>query len=171
LKRHIERDHVVESDSEEESEEAGVNLVKGGGENKCGRPRVEIDGDGDDEPGDEGEGTAERGWSIDFITGAAYTRAQEHTSNAKAKIKCPYPSMEGFPNPSRSGSHPVVGEGSMQIGDVDSAQEGRDGEGERESRCKFVFSRAYDVRRHLGSVHGMEYEKEVVGRWFAKRTQ
>jgi hypothetical protein len=150
LKRHIERDHVVESESEEEEESGKL----------------------EEEARDEGGETVEQGWSIDFITGAAYARAHEDAPNVKPKVKCPHPSMEGFPNPS-SCHHSVVGEGSAQVGDCVPAcvNEGRDVEGLGESRCKFIFSRAYDLRRHLGSVHGMEYEKEVVDRWFARRTR
>jgi hypothetical protein len=35
--------------------------------------------------------------------------------------------------------------------------------------CKFVFSRAYDLRRHLTAYHELEYPKEVIDGWVRKR--
>lgn len=32
-------------------------------------------------------------------------------------------------------------------------------------RCTYVFSRAYDLRRHLLAEHSLELEREVVDEW------
>ena len=35
--------------------------------------------------------------------------------------------------------------------------------------CEHVFGRAYDLRRHLSSEHGLAVEKEVVDAWAEDR--
>ena len=32
-------------------------------------------------------------------------------------------------------------------------------------RCAYIFSRAYDLRRHLKAEHGLELDKEEVDGW------
>lgn len=83
--------------------------------------------------------------AIDDITGKNYaTRAQERLSNATT-LQCPHPHMHVLlPSlESTSGSS---------------------------KQCDYVFSRAYDLRRHLRSEHGLEVEKEAVDEW-VKRTR
>ncbi|KAJ7287319.1 transcription factor iiia [Mycena rebaudengoi] len=79
--------------------------------------------------------------SIDVITGHTYAQnAQEKLRTAKA-VQCPYPHLQGLaslPNPGEAG-----GSGG----------------------CEYVFSRAYDFRRHLKTVHDVAVEKETVDRW------
>ena len=82
---------------------------------------------------------------INEITGVAY---EEHTARTPAPLRCPHPAMEGFP------STPSVENLNMWGGTA---------------ACEYVFGRAYDLRRHLRAVHGVDLDKEVVDRWARNR--
>ena len=82
---------------------------------------------------------------IDEITGVAYAK---RSASGQAPLKCPHPTMEGLPSASPAGGENLWGE--------DAAP------------CEYVFGRAYDLRRHLGAVHGISLDKEVVGAWARK---
>lgn len=81
---------------------------------------------------------------IDVLTGKAYaTRAREAVKQAH-KLQCPYPRLppsftsEDSPGPASS---------------------------TQENGCQYVFSRAYDLRRHLQAEHGIVVEREKVDEW------
>jgi general transcription factor IIIA len=78
---------------------------------------------------------------INEITGVAY---EERTARTPAPLRCPHPAMEGFPSTSSAENL------SMWGGAV---------------TCEYVFGRAYDLRRHLRAVHGVDLDKEIVDRW------
>lgn len=82
---------------------------------------------------------------INEITGVAY---EERTANAPAPLRCPHPAMEGFP------SAPSVERLCNSYGDA--------------TPCEYVFGRAYDLRRHLRAIHGVELYKETVDAWAQK---
>jgi general transcription factor IIIA len=82
---------------------------------------------------------------INEITGVAY---EERTANALAPLRCPHPAMEGLPSASSVESL------SNLWGDA--------------TPCEYVFGRAYDLRRHLRAVHGVELDKETVDGWARK---
>ena len=92
---------------------------------------------------------------IDVLTGRAYkTRAAGLT--ASKHFTCSYPHIS-FVDPDPS---PVT------LGqDISPPELGGDREG---PSCAFVFSRAYDLRRHLLSEHGLAVAKEPVDRLVAR---
>jgi general transcription factor IIIA len=83
---------------------------------------------------------------INEITGVAY---EERAARAQAPLRCPHPAMEGLPSV-------LAAENNSLWGEV--------------TPCEYVFGRAYDLRRHLRAVHGVELDKEVVDGW-ARRTR
>jgi hypothetical protein len=62
-------------------------------------------------------------------------------------LRCPHPAMEGLPSTPSGKSHNLW---------VDTAA------------CEYVFGRAYDLRRHLRAVHGVDLDKEAVDGWARK---
>ncbi|KAI0932343.1 hypothetical protein AcW2_001001 [Taiwanofungus camphoratus] len=91
---------------------------------------------------DEAGETAAVPMGIDFITGNAYaTRARMKSDNPKI-LRCPYPDL------------PAVLSG-MSVSSASCS----------DVACLYVFSRAYDLRRHLQSEHGVEVEREAADRW------
>ena len=88
-------------------------------------------------------------FSIDFITGAAYdARAQAQLSSGARSLRCPFPDL---PPSFRCGA---------EDGEEAAAPSTSGG-----AQCLYVFSRAYDLRRHLLAEHGLELEREVVDEW------
>ncbi|KDQ50548.1 hypothetical protein JAAARDRAFT_42006 [Jaapia argillacea MUCL 33604] len=91
--------------------------------------------------GDDEDREDEQGMmDIDTITGKSYLT---HHSLAKSNtLQCPFPHLpEAF---------------SYSLGDT--------GIG---GNCEYVFTRGYDLRRHLRGSHGVELEKDVVDDWVA----
>lgn len=72
---------------------------------------------------------------IDTITGSTYARTAHSKLKAAKALQCPYPHLNGL--------------ASVQTGPP----------------CEYVFSRAYDFRRHLQSEHGVVVDKDSVDRW------
>ena len=98
--------------------------------------------DGSDESGsgsDHGDELAQEKMDIDTITGHAYSKRAE--ANQQKVLRCPYPDV------AQVSPEKVVNEM------------------ERSQRCDYLFTRAYDLRRHLLAVHGIEVEKETMDRW------
>ncbi|VDC02086.1 unnamed protein product [Peniophora sp. CBMAI 1063] len=94
---------------------------------------------------------------IDGITGAAYARA----ARATRTLPCPYPSFTGLP-------HQLVEEHASDL-EMHGAEE-PDASSAKESNsppkaCEYSFTRAYDVRRHVRAVHGVELTKADVDKW------
>ena len=86
------------------------------------------------------------GVDIDFLTGKAYAiRAREAIQQA-SKLHCPFPDLP--PLLSRKEESGAAASGSK-----------------RSPRCQYVFSRAYDLRRHLQAEHGLVVERENVDTW------
>ncbi|KAF8629851.1 hypothetical protein AX15_003213 [Amanita polypyramis BW_CC] len=78
---------------------------------------------------------------INTITGSAYAKRAQ--VNVRKALRCPYPDLG-----------PITSENVV----LHEEEVSRDG-------CYYVFSRAYDIRRHLRAVHGIEAEKEAVDKW------
>lgn len=96
---------------------------------------------------------------IDAITGNAYIqKAKLDVSNAKA-LRCPYPSLEdlAYKTPVTLNSH---GSNPPQALIVASG-----------IACDYVFTRAYDLRRHLRSTHDIDAEKDYLDDWVKKQKQ
>ena len=92
---------------------------------------------------DEGDEPGQGKMDIDTITGHAYRKRAEAIQ--QKGLRCPYPDV-GQISPEK-----VVAE-----------MEGSE-------HCDYMFTRAYDVRRHLLAVHGLEIDKETMDRWAEKR--
>ena len=81
---------------------------------------------------------------INSITGMTYaTQARERLMASKA-LRCPHP----------------------HLGELVAISDEWDADGASQSKsCNHVFSRAYDLRRHLRAEHGVHVEKERVDKW------
>ena len=78
---------------------------------------------------------------IDGITGRSYL---ERNSKIKRPLRCPYPNLPpGF-----------VADRDAELAVLCSPP-----------LCEHIFGRAYDLRRHLTSEHGLAVEKGVVDAW------
>ncbi|KAI0079577.1 hypothetical protein K474DRAFT_1658926 [Panus rudis PR-1116 ss-1] len=77
---------------------------------------------------------------IDSITGVVYASNSKRRLENEKSLQCPYPDLNtltaGAPSAWTSGT-----------------------------QCVYVFSRAYDLRRHLKASHGVDLEKDVVEEW------
>jgi general transcription factor IIIA len=95
---------------------------------------------------------------IDDITGHTYA-----VSAGVRKLACPFPSLNGLAVtlPSATASSTT----SMYVEDSSSA-----GAALPVRACAYVFGRAYDLRRHLRAVHGVEVDKDVLDAWAKART-
>lgn len=89
---------------------------------------------------------------IDTVTGNAYAkRALADIASSRA-LRCPYPNLSDFlaicvdTSMSKQDTNPVTG-----------------------SSCEYVFSRAYDLRRHLKAAHNMNANKESVDEWVKQK--
>lgn len=95
---------------------------------------------------DQGNTTVEEDESfahIDQITGKTYaTRARSNIALGKSS-RCPFPDL---------------GDLVQQFASTSSSQP-----------CTYVYSRLYDLRRHLDSTHGVQIGKEELRRWVAKK--
>ena len=88
--------------------------------------------------------------SIDAITGASYAvRARQKLQGSRA-LSCPFPNLHGIS---------LASEAEAEISTASTF----DG-----PNCDYVFSRAYDLRRHLRAQHGIETDKSSVEEWVAR---
>ena len=104
--------------------------------------RRDQSGDAETSTGDDASKPTrpERCLDIEEITGKAYAdRAQQKLSLPRA-LRCPFPDLHG----------------------LTTTTEDRDHCGKR---CEYVFTRAYDLRRHLRSEHGEDFDKDRVDTW------
>lgn len=95
--------------------------------------------DEDDQPGVQPE-RARLPLEIDDITGKNYAVRSRQLLASGNKLRCPHPDLHGLVDDSTA-----ISGGS--------------------SACEYVFSRAYDLRRHLHSVHRVEVDRERVDNW------
>jgi hypothetical protein len=102
----------------------------------------------------EGEGEGEDDFSIDLITGNAYARQAEAYLKAATALRCPYPELDGLLDPTE-----LEVQRSLQESNTTSRP------------CVYVFSRGYDLRRHLGTSHNVVVSKEVVDRWIKRKKE
>lgn len=90
------------------------------------------------------------GFDIDDITGKNYSVRSRQLATRTTVLRCPHPDLHGL----EESSEPASSMGSSKA-------------------CEYVFSRAYDFRRHLRSEHGLDVEKDRVDDWVkaAKRAK
>lgn len=92
---------------------------------------------------------------IDIITGHSYAqRTRTNIANAVALL-CPYPLLDGLDLISPPNGSTLVNDREKRLST---------GHG-----CEYAFSRAYDLRRHLKAVHGLDAVKESVDDWVTER--
>ncbi|KAJ3524427.1 hypothetical protein NM688_g8565 [Phlebia brevispora] len=103
---------------------------------------------GDDEMPQEHAATSTVALAIDDVTGKSYSAHSKKLIARTDVLRCPHPNMQGL----LAEVQPPVGSS---------------------KGCEYVFSRAYDLRRHLQSAHNTILEKPVVDQWVkvAKRTK
>ncbi|THH34047.1 hypothetical protein EUX98_g6 [Antrodiella citrinella] len=77
-------------------------------------------------------------FSIDDITGLTYSMHAKEQMQETAKLACPHPDVSPLTGAALAVRHP---------------------------KCQYIFSRAYDLRRHLRSEHGLDVTKERVDEW------
>ncbi|KAJ7125020.1 hypothetical protein C8R44DRAFT_782068 [Mycena epipterygia] len=88
---------------------------------------------------------------IDMITGNTYAQNAHKKLNAAKALRCPYPDLDGL------------------VLVQHSEQDDTNGHLVAGPTCEYVFSRAYDLRRHLQTAHDVVAEKENVDRWVRAR--
>lgn len=93
----------------------------------------------EDEPSEVEDAPATTGFSIEDITGLSYSTHAKALVQQAAKLECPYPDMTSL------------------VGEVAVAGPS--------ASCQYVFTRAYDLRRHLKAEHGLDVDKDRVERW------
>ena len=103
-----------------------------------------------EEPDTEQEETPNEGeedFNIDLITGNLYAKQAEANLKTATVLRCPYPELDGLIDPTEVETQRSMPESSIP------------------RLCVYVFSRAYDLRRHLRSTHNVALSKEVVDSW------
>jgi len=83
---------------------------------------------------------------IDTITGMSYTSKANDRLTASKALRCPHPHLGALVSITGSGDHEMAGSSMSRI-------------------CEYVFSRAYDLRRHLRAEHEVDVEKDKVDEW------
>ena len=112
----------------------------------------ELGSDSCSSPGDDITTKAE--FDIDTITGESYAkRAEEMVKSAKS-LRCPYPHLQYL----------TVDVNFPASVPADSSSSTR-------RNCEYVFSRGYDLRRHLGASHGVDLPKETIDEWVKLQKQ
>lgn len=96
---------------------------------------------------------SEDDFNIDLITGNLYVKQAEANLKTSTVLRCPYPELDGLVDP------------------IDPEAQESTAESIIPPICVYVFSRAYDLRRHLGATHNVVVAKEVVDKWVIKKKQ
>ncbi|KAF8487680.1 hypothetical protein JB92DRAFT_2758971 [Gautieria morchelliformis] len=90
------------------------------------------------------EGEGESSSIIGWITGTNYVSPSAHHNTRRALVPCPWP--DRFESEDLNGDKPTPAQAGL-------------------GQCAFMFSRAYDLRRHLKSDHGLELTKDETDEW------
>ncbi|KZV60354.1 hypothetical protein PENSPDRAFT_760058 [Peniophora sp. CONT] len=174
LQRHAARAHAQRSASAE-GDEATAEGEEGEGSEKDNddyvstarnadpvpsSSKAKISGAKGKAPASSSTKNAHAGDLIDEITGAAYARA----ARATRTLPCPYPSFTDIP-------HKVINANVTDVEMTDADERDAIDAGGSSSvpkTCEYTFSRAYDLRRHVRAVHGVELAKADVDAWARK---
>ncbi|KAI0825193.1 hypothetical protein BC628DRAFT_1517671 [Trametes gibbosa] len=141
LQRHVARLHALRSSSEDD-------LGHGDASGSDSGRGAEDDDDDAAGPASKADGAMD----IEFITGTAYaTRAKECIQRG-IKLQCPFPHLPTALVPEEGGAHSASSS---------SAQKD----------CRYVFSRAYDLRRHLQAEHDVFVDRDNADGWVRLRKQ
>lgn len=90
-------------------------------------------------------------FAIDFTTGNSYAQKSREKMKSNNALRCPHPHLPvlltgSVSSPVAPNTYPVLSS----------------------AECQYVFSRAYDLRRHLRAEHGVEVKREDADRWVKK---
>ena len=96
---------------------------------------------------------SEDDFSIDLITGNLYAKQAEANLKTATVLRCPYPELDGLADPDDPEVQKSTAGSSVP------------------PICVYVFSRGYDLRRHLGAIHNVVVSKELVDKWVIKKKQ
>ena len=92
--------------------------------------------------------TPKADFDIDTITGEAYAKRAEEMVKSAQSLRCPYPHLQNL---------------TVDINFPDSSSSHRN--------CDYVFSRGYDLRRHLAASHDVNLPKETIDEWVKLQKQ
>lgn len=139
LQRHVGKAHAPGPQSSSESEaEAQKDET------------YSVESSGSDSPDDDQTTAA---MSIDFITGNSYVAHSREKIKSANVLRCPHPRLPAL----------LLGGTSVSLTGANNGDPAAD-----TASCQYVFSRAYDLRRHLRAEHGVEVEREDTDRWVRK---
>ncbi|KAI0374296.1 hypothetical protein BV20DRAFT_961419 [Pilatotrama ljubarskyi] len=139
LQRHFAKLHAPENGTQAADESSHSSDSDSG---------VEGDSDHPSEAAHETSGAMD----IDLITGSTYAAHAKESIKQATKLQCPYPHLPPLLSPEGADK------GVTSSAAVYSSSK-------RKVDCQYVFSRAYDLRRHLQAEHGVEVEREKVDEW------
>ncbi|KAF8813744.1 hypothetical protein BYT27DRAFT_7220110 [Phlegmacium glaucopus] len=91
------------------------------------------------------------GFDIDTITGEAYAKRAEELVKSAKSLRCPYPHLQSL----------TVDLNLRACMDSSSSRR----------NCDYVFSRSYDLRRHLSASHDVNLPKETIDEWVKLQKQ
>ena len=95
--------------------------------------------------------TPKADFDIDTITGESYAKRAEEMVKSTKSLRCPYPHLHYL---TVDINFPAC---------TDSSSSRRN--------CEYVFTRGYDLRRHLGASHGVNLPKETIDEWVKLQKQ
>ncbi|KAF9528533.1 hypothetical protein CPB83DRAFT_791577 [Crepidotus variabilis] len=85
-------------------------------------------------------------FNIDMITGNTYARQATSKIEGAKSLQCPYPDFRALLDSSPVQTCTIAASSTS-------------------TRCEYVYSRAYDLRRHLAASHKLVSDKDVVDGW------
>ncbi|KAL1710673.1 hypothetical protein EV121DRAFT_192394 [Schizophyllum commune] len=143
LQRHVAKIHsrTSSSSSSEENEVLGADAGT----------------DDEDEQSAAEDTHGEENTLIDLITGSTYAKKAQDRLRTATSLCCPFPDLSGLPLLSDAASNPISDANSTPLPTTSASH-----------ACEYVFSRAYDLRRHLRATHGLETDKDALDAWVRK---
>jgi hypothetical protein len=95
--------------------------------------------------------------TLDLLTGRHYHQSRVGVKNIVRKFPCPWPDVLSFSLSALSETASMPSTAPFITASGGS------------NPCAFVFSRAYDLRRHLRAEHAFETEQAVLDAWLGRR--
>lgn len=87
-------------------------------------------------------------FDIDVLTGNAYAKQAEVSVRSAKALRCPHPDLHGF---------------------WSEAQQASASTSKPQLPCDYVFTRGYDLRRHLAAAHEVAVAKDAVDTWVKRQ--
>ena len=135
---------------------------------KLHAPKPETDAEGEassetdreHEAGRAQEAAEDSGLDIDILTGRAYAAKAQTAIRQAHKLQCPHPHL-----PPTLLQEPAADATSTTVSTPPGPST------KRRVQCEYVFSRAYDLRRHLQAEHGVEIRREKLDEWVQREKE